>query len=78
MELTGSPASYTLGMAESKAVSAKSMYFTFVVMCTDKNGVYCLNQRVDLYSIAAKIVLATDIPIFSAYAAGYRRFQYIR
>ncbi len=49
-----------------------------ILRCAVKNGVYCFKQRVDLHSIAAKIVLATDSPIFSAYAAGYKRFQYIR
>ena len=35
-------------------------------------------HRVDLHSIAVQIVLVTDSPIFPAFAAGYRRFLYIR
>gem|GEM_PF-4031106 len=51
----------------------------FDVRSATKNRIHCFKQRVDLHSIAARIVLATDNPIFSAYyAAGYRRFRTIR
>ena len=32
--------------------------------CSVKNGVHAIKQRLDLHSIAAKIVLVTDSPIF--------------
>lgn len=43
-----------------------------------KNGVHRFKQRVDLHSIAAKIVQAIHSLIFAAYAVGYKRSRYIR